>query len=201
MIQPLMVISFILSCLAVLLGLNNPHMTQLDTSFPASGNLLATPATTLIFLQNLAWLSLTLLIILCTLAPWISLVSILKIQNLSLVRNLPSLLVLLLLSFGTSLCTMRGAVRGLFTNRAWEWTRTPKYADLQIKRDWRQSNYQIQMDLLWIWEFVFVVMGLLALATAIQHIDFNALLILVPFTLSYGFVFFFSILQSRKTKA
>jgi hypothetical protein len=45
------------------------------------------------------------------------------------------------------------------------------------------------------------MLGLWAIGTAIQRMDFNVLLILVPFTLSYGFVFFFSILQGRKTKA
>ncbi len=200
-IQPLMVISFVLSLLAALWGVNIFRTPQLNPLISAYGTFSATKASAIIFLQNLVWASFAPLIVLCTLAPWISLVSTLKIQNLSLVRNLASLLVLLLLSFGISLSTMRGVGRGLFTNRAWEWTRTPKYADLQNKQAWRQSKYQVPLDPLWILEFVFVMLGIWAIGTAIQHMNFNVLIILVPFTLSYGFVFFFSILQSRKVKA
>jgi cellulose synthase/poly-beta-1,6-N-acetylglucosamine synthase-like glycosyltransferase len=201
MIQPLMVISFMVSILGTLWRVNIFHSPQLNAGITAYDPFIATKATTIIFLQNLGWLSFAPLIVLCTLAPWISLVSTLKIQNLSLMRNLASLLVLLLLSFGISLSTMLGVGRGLFTNNAWEWTRTPKYAELQNKQDWRQSKYQVPLDLQWILELVFIMLGLWAIEAAIQQMNFNVLLILVPFTLSYGFVFFFSILQGRKTKA
>ena len=200
MIQPLMVISFVLSCSAALWGVNNSHTAQMNILIPAYGTIFATRAANVIFLQNLVWLLLAPFIFLCTLAPWISLVTTLKIQNLPFMRNLASLLVLLLLCFGISLSTMRGVSQALFTNRAGEWTRTPKYADLQNKQDWRKSKYQIPLDLLSIWEFVFVLVGLWAIETAIQHTNFSVLLILVPFTLSYGFVLLFSILQSRKAK-
>ncbi len=201
MIHPLMVISFVLSCLAVLLGVNTPHTPQVNTLIPFYDNLFATRATPVIFVQNLTWGVLGPFIALCTLAPWISLVSTLKIQNISLVRNLASLLVLLLLGFGISLSNMREAGKALFTDRVWEFTRTPKYANLQNKHDWRLMKYQIPLDLLWIWELVFVMVGLWAIGTAIEHTNFTVLLILVPFTLSYGFVMVLSILQSRKVKA
>jgi len=198
MIQPLMVISFVLSCLAALWGVNNSHFAQASTLIPTYGTIFATKAATVIFLQNLVWLLLAPFIVLCTLAPWISLVTTLKIQNLPFMRNLASLLVLLMLCFGISLSTMRGVGQALFTNRTGKWTRTPKYADLQNTQDWRKSKYQIPLDPLWIWEFVFVSVGLWAIGTAFQHMNFSVLLILVPFTLSYGFVLLFSILQSRK---
>jgi cellulose synthase/poly-beta-1,6-N-acetylglucosamine synthase-like glycosyltransferase len=201
MIQPLMVLSFVLSLLGALLGVKIFDSPPINSLISTYETFFVTKGAAIIFLQNLAWLSLTPLIALCTLAPWISLVSILKMQHLSLVRNLASLLVLLLLCLGISLSTMRGVGRGLFTNRAWEWTRTPKYTDLKNNQDWRQSKYQIPLDRLWILEFVFVMLGLWAIATAMQHMDFNVLLILVPFTLGYIFVFFFSILQSRTAKA
>jgi hypothetical protein len=145
-------------------------------------------------LQNLIWLSLALGIVLCTLAPWISLVSTLKIQNLSLFGNSASLLVLLLLCFGISLSTMRGVGRALFTNRNWEWTRTPKYDETQKNLDWRRSKYQMPLDRLWLMEFVFVMAGLWATGVAIGHRNYNVLFILIPFTLSYGFILWFSIL-------
>jgi cellulose synthase/poly-beta-1,6-N-acetylglucosamine synthase-like glycosyltransferase len=201
LVQPLMVISFVLSLLAVLWGVNLFRAPQLNSMISAYDTFFATKAAGLIFLQNLFWFTFAPLIAFCTLAPWISLVSSLKIQNLSLPRNLASLLVLLLVSIGISLGTTRGVGRGLLTNREWEWTRTPKYDDLQNKKDWRQSKYQIPLDLLWLVEFIFVMLGLWAIAIAILQMDFNVLVILMPFTLSYGFVLVLTILQSLRLKA
>lgn len=201
MIQPLMVITFALSCLAAIWEVDIFSAPHMDSLIHAYGSIFATKADMVLFLQNLVWLFLTLLIALCTLAPWISLVSTLKIQNLSMLRNLASLLVLLLLCFGISLSTMQGVGKGLFTNRSWEWTRTPKFADLQNKRALRQKKYQIPLDPVWIWELASVALGVWAIVAAIQHLNFIVILILVPFTLSYGFVFLFSILQSQKAKA
>lgn len=196
-----MVISFVVSCLAVLLGLNNSFPAPVYTSMPSLNTFFVTRVATIIFLQNLVWLFLAPFIGLCTLAPWISLVSTLRFQNLPIVRNLGSLLVLLLLGFGISLSNLREAGKALFTNRTWEFTRTPKYADLQNNQDLRVRKYQVPLDHLWMAELAFVILGLWSVGTAIQHANFTVLFILVPFTLSYGFVFLFSILQSRKAKA
>jgi len=201
MIQPLMVITFVLCCLAALWQVNIFSTPQVSTLIQAYGSIFATRAATITFVQNLVWLFLTLLIALCTLAPWISLVSTLKIQNLPLLQNLASLLVLLLLCFGISLSTMQGVVKGLFTNRSWEWTRTPKFADPHNHEAWRDSKYQIPLDPAWRMELAFLVIGLWAIVTAIQHLNFTVIVILAPFTLSYGFVFLSSILQSRKRQA
>jgi hypothetical protein len=201
MIQPLMVIAFVLSCLAALWQVNIYAVPQVSTLIQAYGSVFVTRAATILFLQNLVWVFLTFLIVLCTCGPWISLISTLRIQNLSLPRNLASLLVLLFLCFGISLSTMQGVAKGLFTNRSWEWTRTPKFADPQNKQAWRKSKYQIPLDPIWIWELAFTAVGLWAIGTAVQHLNFTDLIILVPFTLSYGFVFLFSILQSRMSKA
>jgi cellulose synthase/poly-beta-1,6-N-acetylglucosamine synthase-like glycosyltransferase len=201
MIQPLMVISFVLSCLSALGSVNAFNASQTNAMIQAYSTIFATRDAVIIFLQNLTWLILTPLIGLCTLAPWISLLSTLKIQNLPLMQNLANLLILLLLCFGISLSTTQGVVKGLFTNHTWEWTRTPKFADLQNKQDWRQSKYQIPLDLVWIGELIFTIFGLWAIEIAITHLNFTVLFILVPFTISYGFVFLFSILQSRQAPA
>jgi cellulose synthase/poly-beta-1,6-N-acetylglucosamine synthase-like glycosyltransferase len=201
LIQPLMVISFVLSISAVLWRVNIFRAPQINSVISAFNTLFATKAAALIFLQNLVWLSFVPLFALCALAPWISLVSTLKIQNLRLTQNLTSLFVLLLISIGISLGTTRGVGRGLFTNREWEWTRTPKYADLQNNQDWRQSNYQLPLDILWMLELMFVMLGLWAIETAFQQMDFNVLIILIPFTFSYGFVLLLTIRQSRRVKA
>ena len=201
MIQPLMVISFMLTCFAVLWGVNYHESIQTTFQIPSMDTLFASDSGTTFVWQNLAWLVLVPLITLCTLAPWVSLVATLKLQNLSLIKNLGSLLLLLLLCFGISLSVLRGAMRAFFTRRAWEWTRTPKDADQPHKRDRNQIKYQLPVDSLWVWELVFILAGLWAIGSTFRTGTFSCLFILVPFTISYGFVFIFSILQNRKTKA
>jgi cellulose synthase/poly-beta-1,6-N-acetylglucosamine synthase-like glycosyltransferase len=201
MIHPLMVLSFILSCFAAFLKVNTLDSPQVNTLIPAFDAFFATRAATIILLQNIVWVLLVPFIALCTLAPWVSIVTTMKTQNLPLARNLASLFVLLLICFGISLSTTRGVGRALFTNRAWEWTRTPKYAALQNKQDWRQKQYQLPADLLWISELLCVLLGLLAIRTAILHVNYAILFMLVPFTISYGFVLLFSIPQRRTAKA
>jgi uncharacterized membrane protein YsdA (DUF1294 family) len=96
---------------------------------------------------------------------------------------------------------MRGIGKALFTNRAWEWTRTPKFDNNQKDSVLQRNRYSIPLDTLWIWELMFTLLGVWAITTAIRHININVLFILVPYTVSYGFVFLFSILQSRKANA
>ncbi len=200
MIHPLMVVAFVLSCFAAILGINNINAPQVTPLIPAYRTLYQTGAIHAIFLQNMIWLFLTPFIALCTLGPWISLGSTLKIQNLFLVRNLASLFVLLLLCFGISLSIMRGVGKALFTNRAWEWTRTPKFTDADNASVYQRNKYPIPLDSLWVWELAFTLLGVWAIVTAIRHVNINVIFILVPYTVSYGFVFLFSILQSRKAK-
>jgi cellulose synthase/poly-beta-1,6-N-acetylglucosamine synthase-like glycosyltransferase len=201
LIHPLMVISFLLSVLDVLVGVNNLNPIQGHGLNPVTGN--ASPLGIFNFhaLQNLSWAILFPLIILCTIAPWVSLITTLKMQNLSLVRNLASLMVLVLLSLGISLSNLREAVKALLTNRTWEFTRTPKYADLENLQDWKKKKYQVPVDIIWISEFIFIVLGIWAIGTAIRQLNYPVLLILIPFTASYGFVMALSILQSRKARA
>jgi cellulose synthase/poly-beta-1,6-N-acetylglucosamine synthase-like glycosyltransferase len=201
MIQPLMVLSFILTCLTSVSGLSAPSISRLNTFIPANGNLIIAGAAPITSLQNLIWGILLPFIVLCTLAPWISSLTTLKFQSLSPMRNLPTLFVLLLLGFGLSLSNTREAGKALLSNRIWEFNRTPKYADLQHKQDWRKRRYQSSMDPIWMAEVFFILLGLLAIESGIRYSNFSVLLILVPFTISYAFVLLFSILQSRKAKA
>ncbi len=200
-IHPLMVISFILSCLDVLLGLNIPHPNPGYALNPVSGIVIIPGIFHFNILQNVIWAILFPLLILCTLAPWVSLLSTLEIQNLPLLKNLASLSVLVLLSLGISLSNLREASKALFTNRTWEFSRTPKYADLQDKNDWKKKKYQLPVDIIWITELILVMLGIWAIGTAIRQTSYPVLLILVPFTISYGFVMLLSILQSRKANA
>jgi cellulose synthase/poly-beta-1,6-N-acetylglucosamine synthase-like glycosyltransferase len=200
MIQPLMVISFLLTCLAVITGFNNPAAASMNTSTISTGNWLAAWADPVVSLENLIWVILFPLIFLCTLAPWMSSLTTLKVQGLSPLRHLPTLLVLLLIGFGLSLSNTREAIKALFTNRIWDFSRTPKYADLQNQQEWRTRRYQIPLDPLWMAELLFMIIGLLAIISAFKTMNYSVLLILVPFTVGYAFVLSLSILQSGKSK-
>jgi cellulose synthase/poly-beta-1,6-N-acetylglucosamine synthase-like glycosyltransferase len=201
MIQPLMVFSFVLTCLAAISGLGASSSVHLNIHIPASANQWMAGFIPIIDLQNLIWAILLPFIVLCTLAPWASTLTTLKAQGFSLLKQVPTLLVLLLLGFGLSLSNTYEAYKALFSNRLWEYTRTPKYADLQNRQDWSTKRYQTAMDSLWLGELFFMFLGLLAMGSAIHIGNYSVLLILVPFTLSYGFIFLFSILQSRKATA
>jgi cellulose synthase/poly-beta-1,6-N-acetylglucosamine synthase-like glycosyltransferase len=200
-IHPLMVFSFLLSCLDVLLGVNIFQPSQGDITLSVSGNPITTGIPSIHALQNVTWAVLLPLLILCTLAPWISLLATLKIQKFPLFRNLASLLVLVLLSLGISASNLREAGKALFTNRAWEFSRTPKYADLQNGQDWKKKKYQVPVDIIWIIELILVMLGVWAIAAALRQASYPVLLVLVPFTLGYSLVMSLSVLQSRKAKA
>jgi len=200
MIQPLIVCSFVLGCLVALGGLNTFQSTQLNLLSSSFNILKVMNPDSPLFIQNMLGFCLAPFIFLCTLAPLISLVSTLKMQNLPMSKNLPSLLVLLLMCFGMSLSMLRGVIRAVFGHRPREWIRTPKYAELKQKQDWRKDIYQVPFDTLWIWELIFLIMGLLAISSAVRYGNFAGLSILVPITIGYTFVLLFSILQSRNAR-
>jgi cellulose synthase/poly-beta-1,6-N-acetylglucosamine synthase-like glycosyltransferase len=201
MIQPLMVFSFLLTCLTTLVGLNTP--TSVGTTLLPSvlQNLPFAGPPPLISIENILWAILFPLIVLCSLAPWISALTTLKVQGLSMVRHLPVLFGLLLLGLGLSISNTREAGKALLTKRIWEFNRTPKYADLQNRQDWSTKRYQVSMDPLWVVELFFMCLGILAIGSAARVSNFSVVAILVPFTIGYGFVLLFSVLQSRKAKA
>jgi cellulose synthase/poly-beta-1,6-N-acetylglucosamine synthase-like glycosyltransferase len=199
-IHPLMTISFLLTCLATILSLNGSLTHQAYISYPASGSLEFAGAIAAFSLQSATWMFLGPLIILCTIAPWISSISTLKVEKLSIFRNLSSLLVLVLLGFGVSLSNTLEAGKALFSNRTWEFTRTPKYADLQNKEGWRARKYQIPLDPIWTLELAFACTGAVAIGFAIWHSNYSVLLILIPFTIAYFFVCFLTVLQSGRRK-
>jgi cellulose synthase/poly-beta-1,6-N-acetylglucosamine synthase-like glycosyltransferase len=198
MIHPMMVVSFLITCIATLSGLNNPHLADINSQVPVFGNVFAMRAISGDSPQNLTWLFLSPFIALCTLAPWISLVSTLKVQNFSLIHNLLNVIVVLLIGFGLSLNNTREAAKALFTNNTWEFGRTPKYADLQNKQDWKFRKYQIRLDFLWIAEIAFAILGFLSIGLAFLNSNFFPLFILVPFTFGYAYVCVLTILQSRR---
>jgi cellulose synthase/poly-beta-1,6-N-acetylglucosamine synthase-like glycosyltransferase len=194
-IHPLMAISFILACLSTFLNVG--AVSHLPYPYVSSfhRNIEVAFSTTSVF-QDITWLILVPFIFLCTIAPWVSAIKTLQLQKLPLFSNLPSLLALFLVGFGASLNNTIGAGQALFSDRAYEWTRTPKYADLQNAEGWRTKKYQIASNYVWLLELAFAGFGTLACALAIRNTNFTVLLILVPFTVAYAFVSLLSFRQS-----
>jgi cellulose synthase/poly-beta-1,6-N-acetylglucosamine synthase-like glycosyltransferase len=200
-IYPLMTLSFLLSCLATFFNLNYSLRFQADNFFLLHEILGSTGTAAGFSIQNIIWVFLGPLIILSTIAPWISSISTLRVKRLSVFKNLTSLLILLLLGFGISISNTLEAAKALLSNRSWEFTRTPKYADLNNETGWKASNYQIALDPVWMLELVFACTGVVATGFAIWQSNFSVLLILIPFTTAYAFILFLTILQSQHKKA
>ena len=191
-----MTISFVLTCISTFFNFNSPGTTQSYLLVLERGVTGAGLPLVVSFLQGLLWLFLVPLISLCTLAPWVSAITTLRVQKLPVSHNLTSLMVLFLIGFGTSLNNTLGAVKALFSNRAWEWTRTPKYSDLKSQAGWRTKNYQITSNHVWLMELAFACLGIVATVYAIRYSNFSPILILVPFTIAYAFVSILTVLQS-----
>jgi cellulose synthase/poly-beta-1,6-N-acetylglucosamine synthase-like glycosyltransferase len=194
-LSPMMTLSFILTCVSTFFSFNDQSAVQAyivltQHDFIGSGSPI-----TVSFLQDAVWFLFIPLIFLCTIAPLISAITTLRVQKLSLFRNLASLLVLLLIGFGTSLNNTLGAAKALFSNREWEWTRTPKYSDLENRAGLRSMKYQINSNRVWLLELAFACAGAFAASYAIRQSNFTALLILIPFSIAYAVISILTILQ------
>ncbi len=197
LIHPLMLMSFLLACLATLLGLGNAvfsfrsPLSALRTHGPSA------PLTAAGF-QALIWGPLVAVIAICTLAPWVSSVVALRAQRLPIARNLPSLVVLFLLGCGLSLVNTIEAGKALLTSREWEFTRTPKYASSNDPSDWRSKVYQVPLDPGWLAEVLVAALGIAAIVHAVSDSATVSLVLLVPYTGAYAFILAMTALQSRR---
>ena len=199
-IHPLMTISFILTCISTFFNINNTVAAEAGYIFGTFGVLRSASAVALFSFQKVTWMVLGPVIVLCTIAPWVSSISTLRVEKHPFARNLAGLFILLLLGFGISLNNTFEAGKALFSNRSWEFTRTPKYADLQNKTVWRTKKYQIALNPIWILEMIFAFTGAIAIVFALSHSNFSVLLILLPFTIAYFFIFSQTVLQSWRAK-
>jgi hypothetical protein len=89
------------------------------------------------------------------------------------------------------------AVKALFTNRQWEFKRTPKYAHVKDKEGWRDRSYQVPLDFVFVLELASVFLGVFATSMALMHHHYAVLAILIPYTTSYLFIALLTFQQSR----
>jgi hypothetical protein len=137
------------------------------------------------------------MILLSMVAAWLSPLVSLKLQKLSIRKNLPGLLVLVLLGIGISVSNTIEAIKALFTNRQWEFKRTPKYANVKDEEGVRNRRYQVPLDFVFLLELASVCLGLIATIIAILHTHYFVLVILIPYTAAYIFITIMTFRQSR----
>jgi cellulose synthase/poly-beta-1,6-N-acetylglucosamine synthase-like glycosyltransferase len=197
LIHPLMLMSFLLACMATLLGLGN---AVFSFGYPLSvfGTRGSFASWTAAEFQSLLWGPLVAIIVICTVAPWISSIVTLRAQRLPVARNLPSLVILFLLGCGISLVNTIEAGKALLTSREWEFTRTPKYASSNDPGDWRSKIYQVPLEPEWLAEVLLVLLGMAAIAHALSDSATLSLVLLVPYTGAYAFILAMTALQSRR---
>ena len=196
MVHPLMFTSFLMACLATFFQVDSFRIAQVQLLIQYGSNLGAMRAYPPLILQNLTWILVGLMIVLCTVAAWIPPIVTLRAQGLPVSRNLSSLAVLFLLGFGISISNTVEAGKALFTNRDWVFNRTPKYAIRHNREKWREMKYQVPLDFVSYLEIFFVLLGAVAISDAIWRSNFGVLLILIPYTAAYAFVSWLTIRQS-----
>ncbi len=198
LVHPLMLSSFVLACLATLCRVDTFRVALPISPVPFSGGRETMRAVAAVALQNLPWVLLGSMIVLCTVAAWITPIVTLRIQDLAVSRNLSSLLVLFLLGCGMSLNNTIEAGKALLTNRNWAFKRTPKYAIQHGMEEWRDKKYQVPLDSVCFLELACVCLGVSAMGYAVWRSNFGVLLILAPYTVAYAFVCLLTIRQSRQ---
>ena len=200
LLHPMMFISFLLASFGTLFEVDtfliHSHLlTPIGGAYAAFDPIVAGK------IHSITWGILDAMILLSMVAAWLSPLITLKLQKLSIRRNLSGLLVLFLLGSGISVSNTVEAVKALLTNRIWEFKRTPKYANLQSKEGWRNRRYQIPLDFVFMLEVASVCLGLVATTVAILHKHYAVLAILVPYTSAYIFITLLTYHQSRPQAA
>ncbi len=194
-VHPLMLLSFLLACLAALSRADRVPILDAALFFPVGGREAALAAVGV--LRTAIWAVLGSAIILCTVSAWVYPLVALRAQGMKLTRNLSALLVLFLLGCGISLSNTIEAGKALFTDRDWAFRRTPKYAIERKSGEWQHKSYQVALDAAWYLELALVLLGLLAVVDAIRYADYLVLPVLIPYSAAYAFVVWMTVRDSR----
>ena len=196
MLHPMMFISFLLASFGTIFEVDT-FLVHSHMLTPFGGAFTTFDPITARNVHDLSWGALDTMIILSMVAAWLSPLVTIKLQKLSIRKNLLGLLVLFLLGSGISVSNTIEAIKALFTNRQWEFKRTPKYANIKGKEGWRNRSYQVPLDFVILLELASVCLGLVATVIAIMHAHFAVLAILVPYTTAYIFISLLTYQQSR----
>jgi cellulose synthase/poly-beta-1,6-N-acetylglucosamine synthase-like glycosyltransferase len=196
MLHPLMFISFLLASFGTIFEVDT-FLVHSHMLTPLGGAFAAFDPFTAKKIHDLSWGTLDALILLSMFAAWLSPLVSLKLQKLSIRKNLSGLLVLVLLGSGISVSNTIEAIKALFTNRQWEFKRTPKYANVNDEQGWRSRKYQVPLDFIFLLELASACLGLIATTMAILRTHYFVLAILIPYTSAYIFITILTLRQSR----
>ncbi len=198
LLHPLMFMSFLLASFGTIFEVDT-FLIHTHLLTPLGGMTSGLEPATAQLMHDLSWGALDAMIILSMVAAWISPMVSLLSQHLPIRRNLTSLLVLYLLGSGISVSNTVEAVKALLTNRVWEFKRTPKYATLSNKSGWQNRRYQIPLDFVFLLEIGAVLLGITAIIFAFLHTQYGVLILLIPYTVAYMFITFYTLKESRPT--
>jgi cellulose synthase/poly-beta-1,6-N-acetylglucosamine synthase-like glycosyltransferase len=196
LLHPMMFISFLLASFGTIFEVDT-FLVHSHMLTPFGGAFTVLDPLTAKTVHDLSWGVLDTMILLSMVAVWMSPLVSLKLQKLSIFKNLSSLLVLFLLGSGISVSNTIEAIKALFTNREWEFKRTPKYANIKVGEEWRNRRYQVPLDFVFLLELASVLLGFFAITISILHAHYAVMAILVPYTAAYSFVTILTYLQSR----
>lgn len=197
MVHPLMVVSFLVAVTAALtnsdaikVGASSTIGALFQTGQQSPTNLLINA------LEAAPWVLFFILIAACTVAVLFYGVEALRVQKMSLKRNVPTLLLLIVIGYGISISNSVGALSGLFLSRTGEFSRTPKYAIARQGDKWRGKKYQIRLQKTTVLEGGAVLLAGVAMARALQTGNLGILPILLVYAVCYGFVFVLTVRHS-----
>jgi cellulose synthase/poly-beta-1,6-N-acetylglucosamine synthase-like glycosyltransferase len=134
----------------------------------------------------------------CALAYWLYPLTALRARGASILRSVPTILVLGLLGFGICFSNTIEAVRALFGRRTAPFRRTPKYAIRRRADEWRGKRYQVPLDPVNLIEAGLAATGAVGTLRALLHADYLIAFFLLFYTAAFSFVTIMTALQGRK---
>lgn len=198
----LMFLAFLLASIASISGVTSislPTIRQISEIGLSSPEQFVSTVSS-INIQQIAIMLLASTIILCTAATWVYYVEALRAQKLSLLRNIPNLLLLGLIGYGISISNTIEVLKGLILKRRWEFKRTPKYSVKSKGDKWRDKKYHVPVDKRVLIEWAYIALGITSSYIAFITENFGIIPILAWYTTAYTFVNIFTFIQSGKEK-
>ena len=204
LVHPLLFASFLLAVVAGILNINTIgfKVTYDPVSGQSASAAIAQMVQTAISMavsQPLLVLAVFMLTV-CFAGVWIVYVVTLRIERSSLIKNLPSLLILGFIGFGISISNTIQSAKALLTTRVGSFERTPKYALQRSAGEWRDKKYQVPLNRTFYLEVAAAAIGLITIVKSIHDMNVGLILILSFYVISYGLVAVLTLTHSGEDK-
>lgn len=196
-VHPLMFASFVIALVAAFLNLD---VIKVGTGITTGGLPGTGPASIWSVLEGLLatapWVTFVVLIIACTIAVLFYGIEALKAQGMSSSRNIPTLILLVMIGYGISISNSVGVFSGLLLSDSGRFARTPKYAIKTSEDKWRGKKYQVHFEKTTVLEGIAVFLALASIGWAASKGNLGIIPILTVYLVSYSFIFLLSLRQS-----